>query len=69
MALNGISSLFSAVWNFVDPGWVFTPFGISSYVLWNLLIILIMVYVILIYRSQKPGLPFRRESSQPKNMA
>lgn len=48
LILNGISSLFSAVWNFVDPGWVFTPFGIISYIVWNLLVVVIMVWVIIL---------------------
>lgn len=53
LILNGVTSLFSAIWNFVDVGWVFSTFGIVSYVLWNLLVIVIMVYVLLIYKDQK----------------
>lgn len=52
LILNGVTSIFSGIWNFVQPGWVFSSFGIISYVLWNLLIILIMIWIIRIRKQE-----------------
>ncbi len=53
LIVNGIISLFGAILNFLLPGWVFTIPGLTSYVIWNLLIVIIMSLIILEYRFGK----------------
>ena len=54
LVLNGITSLVSAVLNFVTPGWVFSKGGLASYLAWNLLVVVLMLLVILEYRFGMP---------------
>jgi hypothetical protein len=42
---NGIISLISPVWTILDVSWVLTPTGITLYLVWNLLMIVLMVAI------------------------
>ncbi|HGJ65615.1 TPA: hypothetical protein ENS27_09520 [bacterium] len=50
---NGIISVLGAVLTFIFKGWVLTIPGLVSYVLWNILVMLVMIFVLVEYRAKK----------------
>jgi len=54
---NGIVSIVGALWTSFDLPWVYRTSGLVSYVLWNILYILLAVFFYLVLRNRKRDLP------------
>ena len=52
--INAVVSIAAPIWTIIDVTWVMTTIGLSSYFFWNILMIVIMI---LIYRSSKNERP------------
>ena len=56
---NGISSVLGTVLTFIFKGWVMSPAGLVSYLLWNVLVLIVMILVLVEYKSGKALKPNR----------
>jgi len=54
--LNGISSIASALMTSFNMNWLFSPAGFAALITWNLLVLIIDIYLIRDFRVQKTSL-------------
>jgi hypothetical protein len=45
LIINGIGSLFGAIWIIIDVSWVMTIIGMIAYVVWNVLMIVLIIRI------------------------
>jgi hypothetical protein len=50
--VNGVSSVATALWTAVDPGWMMTLFGIGAYTVWNVLILAMVSVALVAFRRR-----------------
>jgi hypothetical protein len=50
---NGVISVFGTVLTFIFKGWVLSIPGLICYMAWNILVMVLMTFVFLEYRSRK----------------
>jgi hypothetical protein len=50
--INGVSSVATALWTAVDPGWMMTSIGIVGYTAWNVLVLALASLALVVFRRR-----------------
>lgn len=50
--VNGVSSVATALWTAVDPGWMMTSIGIAGYTTWNVLVLALASVSLVVFRRR-----------------
>ena len=51
--VNGVSSIATALWTAVDPGWMMTSIGAVAYTAWNILVLALVSVALVVFRRRK----------------
>jgi hypothetical protein len=52
LVVNGVSSIATALWTAVDPGWMMTSIGIVGYTAWNVLVLALASIALVVFRRR-----------------